>query len=326
MSESKYNEKTVIAWGRDVLEAEAQSILQRAKNLDETFVAAVETIISSRGKLVVTGLGKSGHIGRKMAATFASTGTPSSFLHPSEALHGDLGMIQDNDVVLALAFGGETRETLEVVKFANRRSIPVICITGRKDSSLAQLSQVVLNGSVEKEACPHNLAPTTSTAVAMALGDALAVAIMRAKGFERQDFAAYHPDGSLGRMLSLVSQHMKTDVLGVKAGDDFQRVVEVITAHNYGIASVLDDKNKLIGAVTDGDLRRALRNAKEKVFSMQAKDIMTVNPKTIRSDRLALDAVKMMEQMRITSLFVKDEKEEVVGLIRMHDLLAAKVV
>lgn len=326
MSDINLDPQTVIAWGKDVLEAEAQSLFLRAKELDTAFLDAVKTIISSRGKLVVSGLGKSGHIGRKMAATFASTGTPSSFLHPSEALHGDLGMIQANDVVLALAFGGETRETLEVVKFANRRSIPVICITGRKDSSLARLSQVVLDGGVEREACPHNLAPTTSTAVAMGLGDALAVAIMRAKGFERQDFAAYHPDGSLGRQLSLVSQHMKTDIMAVKPSDDFQRVLEVITAHNYGIASVIDENNKLIGAVTDGDLRRALQSAREKVFHMHAKDIMTINPKTIRNDRLALDAVKMMEQMRITSLFVKDESDELVGLIRMHDLLAAKVV
>ncbi len=317
---------TVIAWGRDVLEAEAQSLSASAKALGQSFVDAVQLILVSRGKLVITGLGKSGHIGKKLAATFASTGTPSSFLHPSEALHGDLGMIQEQDVVLALAFGGETRETLEVVKFANRRSIPVIALTGRSDSSLAQLSQVVLDGRVEREACPLNLAPTTSTSVAMGLGDALAVAIMRAKGFEKQDFAAFHPDGSLGRQLSLVSQHMKTDLLAIAASDDFHRVLEVITAHNYGIAGVLDEKKQLIGAITDGDLRRALKNAREKVFSLHAKDIMTGNPKTISADRLALDAVKMMEQARITSLFVNNDLGEVVGLIRMHDLLAAKVV
>ncbi|RZA15877.1 MAG: CBS domain-containing protein [Proteobacteria bacterium] len=276
---------TVIAWGRDVLEAEAQSLNASAKALDQSFVEAVKVILASRGKLVVTGLGKSGHIGKKLAATFASTGTASSFLHPSEA-----------------------------------------ALTGRTDSSLAQLSQVVLDGRVEREACPLNLAPTTSTSVAMGIGDALAVAIMRAKGFEKHDFAAFHPDGSLGRQLSLVSQHMKTDLLAIAAGDDFHRVLEVITAHNYGIAGVLDEKKQLIGAITDGDLRRALKNAREKVFSLHAKDIMTGNPKTISADRLALDAVKMMEQARITSLFVKNDLGEVVGLIRMHDLLAAKVV
>lgn len=316
----------LIAWGRDVLDAEAQSLSASARALSGSFVEAVKLVINARGKLVVTGLGKSGHIGKKLAATFASTGTAASFLHPSEALHGDLGMIQEGDVVLALAFGGETRETIEVVKFANRRSIPVIALTGRLDSSLAQLSQVVLDGRVEREACPLNLAPTTSTSVAMGVGDALAVAIMRAKGFEKHDFAAFHPDGSLGRQLSLVSQHMKTDLLAIHANDDFHRVLEVITAHNYGIAGVLDEKQKLIGAITDGDVRRALKNAREKVFSCHAKDIMTLNPKTIDSDRLALDAVKMMEQSRITSLFVKNDSDEVVGLIRMHDLLSAKVV
>lgn len=326
MSEVNLDPETLIAWGRDVLEAEAQSLTSSAHRLDQAFVEAVKTILASRGKLVVTGLGKSGHVGKKIAATFASTGTAASFLHPSEALHGDLGMIQENDVVLALAFGGETRETIEVVKFANRRSNPVIAITGRKDSSLAQLSQVVLDGSVDCEACPLNLAPTTSTSVAMGLGDALAVAIMRAKGFEKQDFAAYHPDGSLGRQLSLVSQHMKTDLLAIRESDDFHRVLAIITTHNYGIAGVVDGQNKLIGAITDGDLRRALQGAQEKVFVMHAKDIMTLNPKTIRKDRLALDAVKMMEQSRITSLFVKNEADTLVGLIRMHDLLAAKVV
>jgi arabinose-5-phosphate isomerase len=321
-----HSSETIIAWGRDVLEAESQSLSATSRSLNAAFVQAVETIIASTGKVVVTGLGKSGHIGRKLAATMASTGTASFFLHPSEALHGDLGMIQNADVVLALAFGGETRETLEVVKFANRRSIPVIAITGKSESSLARLSNIVLDGGVEREACPLNLAPTTSTIVAMGLGDALAIAIMRARGFEKQDFAQYHPDGSLGRQLSLVSQHMKTDLLAIHEGDDFNKVLEIITAHNYGIAGVFDSEEKLIGAITDGDLRRALKTARESVFRMHAKDIMTKNPKTILNDQLALDAVKMMEQSRITSLFVRDDADHIVGLIRMHDLLAAKIV
>ncbi|MBC7531629.1 MAG: KpsF/GutQ family sugar-phosphate isomerase [Oligoflexus sp.] len=326
MTKSEHSPDTIIAWGRDVLDAESQSLLATARSLNASFVQAVETIIASQGKVVVTGLGKSGHIGRKIAATLSSTGTASFFLHPSEALHGDLGMIQSADVVLALAFGGETRETVEVIKFANRRSIPVIAITGKMESSLARLSDVVLDGGVDREACPLNLAPTTSTTVAMGLGDALAVAIMRARGFEKQDFAQYHPDGSLGRQLSLVSQHMKTDLLAIHADDDFSKVLEIITAHNYGIAGVFDATERLIGAITDGDLRRTLKTARENVFSMSAKDIMTKNPKTILNDRLALDAVKMMEHSRITSLFVRDEADHVVGLIRMHDLLAAKIV
>jgi arabinose-5-phosphate isomerase len=326
MSRLPLDPSLLLSWGRDVLETEAQSLLTSAQSLGESFVAAVDLILASRGKLVVTGLGKSGHIGKKLAATFASTGTASFFLHPSEALHGDLGMIQEQDVVLALAFGGETRETLAVVKFANRRSIPVIALTGRLDSSLAKLSQVVLDGRVEREACPLNLAPTTSTSVAMGIGDALAIAIMRAKGFDKSDFAAFHPDGSLGRQLSPVSQHMKTDLLAIAIGDDFHRILEVITAHNYGIAGVLDEKKHLVGVITDGDLRRALRSSREGVFSLHAEDIMTKNPKTIPADRLALDAVKMMEQARVTSLFVKNDLDEVIGLIRMHDLLSAKVL
>lgn len=323
---SEHSPDTILAWGREVLDAESQSLSASARSLNAAFVNAVEMIIASQGKVVVTGLGKSGHIGRKIAATLASTGTASFFLHPSEALHGDLGMIQSPDVVLALAFGGETRETIEVIKFANRRNIPVIAITGKMDSSLARLSNVVLDGGVDREACPLNLAPTTSTTVAMGLGDALAVAIMRARGFEKQDFAQYHPDGSLGRQLSLVSQHMKTDLLAIHADDDFDKVLAIITAHNYGIAGVFDGRESLIGAITDGDLRRALKTAREHVFSMRAKDIMTKNPKTILSDGLALDAVKMMEQSRITSLFVRDEADHILGLIRMHDLLAAKIV
>ncbi len=322
----KHSSETILAWGRDVLEAESQSLIATGQALSEAFVQAVETIIAAPGKVVVTGLGKSGHIGRKIAATFASTGTAAFFLHPSEALHGDLGMIQKGDVVLALAFGGETRETLEVVKFANRRSIAAIAITGKDSSSLARLSTIVLNGGIEREACPLNLAPTTSTAVAMGLGDALAIAIMRARGFEKQDFAQFHPDGSLGRQLSLVSQHMKTDLLAIHEDDDFNRVLEIITAHNYGIAGVFDAQQRLIGAITDGDLRRSLKISREAVFMMRAKDIMTKNPKTIGGDQLALDAVKMMEQSRITSLFVRDERDGTVGLIRMHDLLAAKIV
>ncbi len=315
-----------IPWARDVLEAEGLSLLATAKALGPGFKEAVSTILSSKGKVVVTGLGKSGHVGRKLAATLASTGTAAFFLHPSEALHGDLGMIQNHDVVLALAFGGETRETLEVVKFANRRSIPVIAITGKLESSLARMASVVLDGSVEREACPLNLAPTTSTVVAMGLGDALAIAIMRARGFEKSDFAQYHPDGSLGRQLSLVSEHMKTDLIAIHENDDFNRVLEVITTHNYGIAGVYDAQDKLIGAITDGDLRRAIKSAREGIFKLRAKEIMTKNPKTIENDRLALDAVKMMEQMRITSLFVRDQQQHIVGLIRMHDLLAAKIV
>jgi arabinose-5-phosphate isomerase len=313
-------------WGKEALEAEGQSLLATAQRLTETFDQAVSLILGSRGKVVISGLGKSGHVGRKIAATLASTGTAAFFLHPSEALHGDLGMLQEQDVLLAIAFGGETRETIEVARFARRRSIPVIALCGRGQSSLAQLADVFLDGSVEREACPLNLAPTSSTIVAMGLGDALAIAIMRSRGFEKQDFAQFHPDGSLGRSLSLVTEHMRTDLLPIFEDDDFDRILDVITSHNYGIAGVFDKNQKLLGAITDGDLRRAMKSAREKVFALRARDFMTKNPKTIRDQSLALDAVKVMEQNRITSLFVVNGKGGLSGLIRMHDLLAAKIV
>lgn len=318
--------ESLIQHGREALKDESQALLAAADRLDQNFAKAVELMRASQGKVVVSGLGKSGHVGRKIAATLASTGTAAFFLHPSEALHGDLGMLQPADVLLVIAFGGETRETLAVAKFAQRRRIPVIALTGKVQSSLAKIADVVLDGSVSREACPLNLAPTSSTTLAMALGDALAIGLMHARGFEEKDFARFHPDGSLGRQLSLVQDHMRTDLAPLTPDDSFDKVLTVITAQNYGIAAVFDSQHELIGAITDGDLRRALQNAREKVFSMTARALMTQKPKTISPERLALDAVRVMEDFRITSLFVVNEQHKVLGLIRMHDLLAAKII
>ncbi len=318
--------KDLILRGQEALRDESQALLAAADKLDERFAQAVEMMRASQGKIVVCGLGKSGHVGRKIAATLASTGTAAFFLHPSEALHGDLGMLQVSDVLLVIAFGGETRETLEVAKNAQRRRIPVLALTGKLQSSLAKIADVVIDASVSREACPLNLAPTSSTTVAMALGDALAIALMHARGFQEQDFARFHPDGSLGRQLSLVLDHMRTDLAPLIPDDSFDQVITVITAQNYGIAGVFDPKEGLIGAITDGDLRRAMQSAREKVFHMTARSLMTQKPKTIGPERLALDAVRVMEDFRITSLFVIDGQNKVLGLIRMHDLLAAKIV
>ncbi len=317
----------ILEWGRSTLVAESEALRWTSERLGDAFFQAVELIAHLKGKVVVSGLGKSGHVGRKLAATFASTGTSAFYLHPSEALHGDLGMIQSQDALLLIAFGGETRETLEVARYANRQGIPVLSITGKLNSTLAQLSDVVLDGSVSREACPLNLAPTTSTTVAMAVGDALAVALMRTKGFQEQDFAQFHPDGSLGRKLSQVQDHMRTDLPFLLPDDTFDRVLERITAQNYGIVPVFDSQRKLLGAITDGDLRRALLSKRETVFTLKASDLMTRNPKTIGTGHLALEAVRIMEDNRITSLFVLDEAgQNVSGLIRMHDLLAAKII
>lgn len=320
------DDDSILAWGRRALLDESSALVEAAQRLGPSFCEAVDRILHLEGKVVVSGLGKSGHVGRKIAATFASTGTAAFFLHPSEALHGDLGMVQAQDILLLIAFGGETRETLEVANFGKRHNIPVIAISGKPQSSLAKAATVFLDGSVSREACHLNLAPTSSTTVAMALGDALAVALMRARGFKEKDFAQFHPDGSLGRQLSLVRDHMRRDMLALSVEDSISRVLEVITAHNYGIAAVYDKNQQLIGVITDGDLRRALLDKKEKVFDLKAVDLMTKSPKTISPGHLAVDAVKVMEDYRVTSLFVVDDKELVTGLIRMHDLLAAKIV
>ncbi len=321
------NTKNIILWAKETLSIEAQALISAGERLNGDFTKAVNTILNAKGKVVMTGLGKSGHVAKKIAATFASTGTPSFFIHPSEALHGDLGMIGSEDVIIAIAYGGETYETIRVAKFGKKIGIPVISITGKLNSSLAEISDFCLDGSINKEACPNNLAPTASTTLAMALGDALAVSLMRSREFSSTDFAQFHPDGSLGRRLSTVSNYMKKDILSLNLDDSFTRALEVMTAKNYGISAVLDEKNHLVGAMTDGDIRRALIKKDSGVFSQNVKQLMTSNPKSIPSNTLAIEAVSIMEEFRITSLFVTDENSgDLMGILRMHDLISAKVV
>ena len=236
-------------------------------------------------------------------------------------------MIGTDDVIIAIAYGGETYETLRVAKFGKNINIPVISISGKTQSSLAELSDICIDGSIDKEACPNNLAPTASTTLAMALGDALCVALMRSREFSSSDFAQFHPDGSLGRRLSKVSDYMKTELLSLRQDESFAKALEVMTARNYGIAAVVDDNGKIIGAITDGDIRRALLKKDNSVFDMSVNELMSKNPKVIPSSTLAMEAVSIMENFKITSLFVLDESnEKLVGLLRMHDLIAAKVV
>ena len=252
------------------------------------------------------------------------------FLHPTEALHGDFGMMQSNDCLLAIAFGGETQEVLEVARFARRSGLPVIGITGRIDSSLAQLAHFVLDGSVEKEADPFNLAPSASSTLAMALGDAIAVTLMRARGFSAADFASLHPGGSLGRKLSLVQNHMHTgkQIPTIASTANFHEVLEGVTRQNFGIVAVVNESGKLLGAISDGDLRRALLRLDSKALRQKASDLMTVSPKTITSTALALDALRIMNEKQITQLFVvaSGSSHDLVGIIRLHDLLAAKIL
>lgn len=328
MSES--SPEQLVAFGREVLEIEAKTLMRQAQKLSTHFAEAVRLILPCKGRLVVTGLGKSGHIAQKIASTMSSTGTPSFFLHPSEALHGDLGKLSPQDCLLAVAHGGETWEVLEVAKFARRMGIPVIALTGKVESTLGQLARVVIDGSVEQEACPLNLAPTSSSTLALALGDALAVALMQERGFRKEQFADLHPAGTLGRKLARVSDYMRPrrELPLISSEARFFEVLQVITQKNFGIAIVEDQNNVVAGVVTDGDLRRGLLKFGDHALKENAESFMKSHPKTISSQALVEDAMLSMEQSHITALLVVDEsvKPGLVGLLRMHDLLAAKIV
>lgn len=316
----------ILTIARTTLTTEANELIGAGEKLGEAFLRAVSVIAACEGKVVCSGLGKSGHIARKIAATMSSTGTPAFFLHPGEALHGDLGVIGKQDCLLVIAFGGETRETIEVARFGKNQNLKVICLTGRLDSGLAKLADIVIDGSVTKEACPLNLAPTSSTTLALALGDALAVSLMHARGFSERDFASFHPSGSLGRRLSKVTDHCRRNLAVLRKEASFEEIIEVMTKENYGVAAVLDQSESLCGVISDGDLRRALITQKSQIFSRQAADLMSQAPKTIKDDQLAIDAITIMESNQISSLFVVDAKTKLVGLIRMYDLLEAKII
>ena len=339
MADTDATKSQYIAWGAQALVTELQAIEAASAKIGEHFADAVDALLQLTGKVVVTGLGKSGHVGRKVASTLASTGTSAFFLHPAEALHGDFGVLQSNDAIIAIAFGGETSEVIEVARYARRIGIPVIGLTGRRNSTLAQLAHYVLDGSVASEADPHNLAPTASSTLAMALGDALAVSLMRARGFAEQDFAALHPGGSLGRKLSLVKDHMQgsIDQVGVALTTNFHDTLQAVTAQNFGIVAVLGSSGELIGAISDGDIRRVLLSRDSEALQLSAAEIMTADPKTIGSQELAIDALRIMNERRITQLFVVDGRKseasnlsrqtsKLIGIVRLHDLLAANII
>jgi arabinose-5-phosphate isomerase len=323
--------QSFIASGKRTLEVESKALLAASVRLGVGFAQAIGAMQLTTGKIVVTGLGKSGHVARKISSTLASTGAPSFFLHPAEAMHGDLGMLQAQDVLLAIAFGGETEEVLAVARHAKRLGVCVVSITGKLDSSLAKISDHVLDGSVEREVCPHNLAPTASTTVALGLGDAVAMALMDSRKFKEQDFVRLHPSGALGRRLATVADIMKpiSELQpGVSPTTSFHGVLEAVTRKNYGIAPVLNAAGKLIGVISDGDIRRTLLAQGAKALDLSADVIMSKKPRTINGSSLAIVAFKRMEEAQITSLLVLSDSnsEELIGLIRMHDLLAAKIV
>jgi len=317
-----------LALAREVLEIEAAAVAALASRLDERFLAALRMILECRGRVVVTGIGKSGQVGRKIASTMASTGTPAFFVHPAEASHGDLGMITRDDVVVALSHSGESDELLAILPLVKRKGAQLITLTGNLQSTLARLADVVLDVGVEKEACPLNLAPTASTTAALALGDALAVALLDARGFGHDDFAGVHPGGALGRRLLLhVRDVMRTgnDVPVVAEGVALADAVLEISRRRLGMTAVVAAGRRLVGIFTDGDLRRSLERGVD-IHRTRVEEVMTPNPRTIGPEALAAEAVELMESHRITQLPVIDGDGRIIGALNIHDLLSAKVL
>jgi arabinose-5-phosphate isomerase len=316
-----------VAHARRVLAIEAAAIERMAARLDGSFARAVELIAGSPGKVVVTGVGKSGHVCRKIAATLASTGTPAFFLHAAEALHGDLGMLARGDLVLAVSNSGETPEIVALLPVAKRLALPLVAVTGRRDSTLGRAADVVLDVSVPEEACPLGLAPTASTTATLAMGDALAVALLEHRGFRPEDFAALHPAGTLGRRLLRVAELMHTGAAlpSVAGRTPMADTLLEITSKRLGVTAVVDDGGRLIGVITDGDLRRALARPGD-IRDRTASEVMTEGPKTIEAEALAATAVATMERHAITSLFIVDADGRPAGVIHLHDLLRAGVV
>ncbi len=318
----------ILQLARRTLEIEAAAVSRLCACLDQSFLDAVDLILQCRGRVVVSGMGKSGHIGGKIAATLASTGTPSFFMHPAEASHGDLGMITGQDVVIALSNSGESAEIAAIVPLIKRRGARLISMTGNPASTLAREADIHLDASVEQEACPHNLAPTASTTAALALGDALAVAVLQARGFTAEDFARTHPGGALGRRLlvhvrDLMHRDADLPVIGVEAS--LKEALLEMTRKGLGMTAITDTDGSLLGIFTDGDLRRLLDNDVD-VRSAAIADVMKRGPRTIAEDALAVEAVQMMEQFKVNGLLAVDANGMLSGALNMHDLLRAGVV
>ena len=313
---------------RETLDIEAAALLGLKARLDERFLKAVDMMLGVQGRVVVTGMGKSGHIGRKIAATLASTGTPAMFVHPGEASHGDLGMIKMVDVVLGISNSGESDELVAILPVLKRQGVPLIAMTGGLTSSLARHADVVLDTSVEKEACPLNLAPTASTTAQLAMGDALAVALLDARGFKPEDFARSHPGGSLGRkLLTHVSDVMRQGDEVPRVGPDtgFSDLMREMSSKGLGASSVVDAEGRVLGVFTDGDLRRLIEKGAD-LRGLKARDVMHAQPRTIAAEALAVEAAEMMELHRITSILVVDEAGRLCGAINTNDLMRAKVI
>jgi len=314
--------KNTIATAKRVLRIEADAIAGLIDRLDARFEKAVELLHACKGRVVVTGLGKSGLIGRKIAATLASTGTPSLFLHAADALHGDLGVMAAGDVLLAVSASGETEEMVELIEPAKRIGVPIVAMTSNPRSTLGAASDVVLDIAVKEEACSLNLAPTASTAAAMAMGDALAIALLDRREFKEEDFAALHPAGRLGKKLRRIESLMHTgdDLPRVLPGTKMPDVIYIMSSKGLGLAAVAQPDGKLLGIITDGDLRRVMQRRKENVLDLTAVDCMTKNPVTMPRTELAASALRLMEEKKITSVLVVDAAGRLEGVVHLHDL------
>jgi arabinose-5-phosphate isomerase len=322
-----YTDEDLAELGRQALAIEIDGLRAQLPRLGTDFARACRICLNCRGRVVVTGMGKSGHVGGKIAATLASTGTPSFFVHPGEASHGDVGMITRDDAVLALSNSGETAEILTILPVIKRLGVPLIAFTGNADSALARIATVHLDIQVPAEACPLNLAPTASTTAALAVGDALAVALLKARGFTEEDFARSHPDGTLGRRLLFVKDVMRSGahIPTVRADTTLADGLMEVTSKGLGMTAIVDDSMHVLGVFTDGDLRRAL-DASANLHTTRMDQVMTSNAKSVRPAMLAAEAVHLMETHSITSLVVIDADKKIVGALNVHDLLRAGVL
>ncbi len=311
-----------------VLSIEAQALLDSAERIGENFSRAVEILMATSGQIILTGMGKSGIIGRKIAATLTSTGSSAVFLHPAEATHGDLGIIHHNDTVIALSTSGETEEVVRLIAFIKRIGAQLIALTGNPQSTLAKESDVFLDCSIKQEACPIGLVPTASTTLTLAMGDALAIALMESKGFSADDFLFFHPGGSIGKKLLKVKHLMHTDEKKLPIGFEetpMRQVIEIINEKKFGLIIIIDRQFKVKGIITDGDLRRALLK-NTNFLENKASDWMTKTPKTITPDSLAVEALKKMEENAITALVVASQDNKLLGLVHLHDLWRTEMI
>lgn len=323
-----FDPEQALRLGRETFEIEAAALNQLAGALGAPFCDAVRAILLAPGRVVVMGMGKSGHVGRKIASTLASTGTPALFVHPAEASHGDLGMVTSGDLVLAISNSGESAELTAILPVLRRLGTPLVAITGRPGSTLGQHADTVLDSSVEREACPLNLAPTTSTTAQLAMGDALAVALLDARGFRAEDFARSHPGGALGRkLLTHVSDVMRSgdELPRVRPEADFIELMREMSAKGLGAAAVVDESGHILGIFTDGDLRRRIESGAD-LRPASAAELMHAHPRSIRGDALAVDAAALMETHGITSVLVAGEDGILQGVVHIRDLLRAKVI